>query len=167
MSEILSEWRDKDSQQRTVADALEHEFFAFLAKLKEAELSPELLKALFVTFNQGLHDHERNLIPGIYPHSIQIHTLARGAAAKGFDRELTKVMDNIADENTDPKKERTITLKIGIKSNKDRTVADMSVSAKSSLAAQEAARSILLIDVTAEGANARERSSVSGQKTLL
>lgn len=167
MSEILSEWRNKDGQQRTVADALEAEFFAFLAKLKEAELSPELLKALFVTFNQGLHDHERNLIPGIYPHSVQIHTLARGTAAAAFEREFGRVMDNIGDEATDAKKERKITLTIAIKPNSDRNVADVKVAAKSSLAPQEETRSILLLDVTAEGVNARERSSVSEQKSLL
>ena len=167
MSEVLAEWRQKGDESKAVADALEAEFFAFLAKLKEAELSPELLKALFVTFNQGLHDYERNLIPGIYPHSVQLHTLARGTAAAAFEREFSRVMDNIGDEATDAKKERKITLTIAIKPNGDRNVADVKVAAKSSLAPQEETRSILLLDVTAEGVNARERSSVSDQKTLL
>ena len=167
MSELLSEWRDKDGQQRVVADALEAEFFKFLAKLKEAELSPEILRALFVAFNQGLHDHERELIPGIYPHSVQLHTLARGTAAAAFNREFAKVMDNIGDENTEAKKERKITLTVAIKPNSDRNLADVNVSAKSSLAPQVPTRSILLMDATAEGMNARERSSMSDQKSLF
>jgi hypothetical protein len=60
--------------------------------------------------------------------------IGRGAAVEKFDIELQKVLDNIQDVNTDPKKARTVTLKFTIKPDEDRGVGKYTIDADCKLA---------------------------------
>jgi len=64
----------------------------------------------------------------------ELDSLARGALNERFNEELDKVLANIYDPNTDPKKERSVTLVIKIKPNDRRSQATLTLSAKCALA---------------------------------
>ncbi len=51
---------------------------------------------------------------------VTLVTLANGAAMEIFDSELSKVVENILDPNTDPKAVREVTLKVRIKPDASR-----------------------------------------------
>jgi hypothetical protein len=65
---------------------------------------------------------------------IDLTTIGHGAAVELFDAELKKVLDNIADFNTDPETVREITLKVTFEPTEDRRAAAVSVQVKSKLA---------------------------------
>lgn len=58
---------------------------------------------------------------------VSLKTLGSGAAIERFDVELQKVLENIADPNTDPKKVREVTLKMKIFPNEERSYAVMEI----------------------------------------
>lgn len=60
--------------------------------------------------------------------------MAKGAIQERVDYEVTKVIDNILDANTDPKAKRKITLTIEMKPDENRQFISLSASAKSTLA---------------------------------
>jgi len=65
---------------------------------------------------------------------LDIRNLARGAAMEQFEAELDKVLANVLDPNTDYKKERKVTLSIGIKPNdEERESVTVTCTAKSTL----------------------------------
>jgi hypothetical protein len=60
--------------------------------------------------------------------------MARGAIQERVDYEVTKVINNILDANTDPKAKRKITLTIEMKPDENRQFISLSAIAKSTLA---------------------------------
>lgn len=72
---------------------------------------------------------------------ISLETLNGGQIVALFDRELEKILENIADENTPPKKARSIKIEIKITPEEDRGSAVISISAQSSLAAVKPSKS--------------------------
>lgn len=60
--------------------------------------------------------------------------MAKGAIQERVDYEVTKVIDNILDVNTDAKCKRKITLTIEMKPDENRQFISLSASAKSTLA---------------------------------
>ena len=64
--------------------------------------------------------------------------IGRGAAVERFDMELQKVLDNIQDPNTDPKKARSVVLKFTITPDEDRGVGKYAIDAQAKLAPIEA-----------------------------
>lgn len=60
--------------------------------------------------------------------------MAKGAIQERVDYEVTKVIDNILDVNTDAKTKRKITLTIELKPDENRQFISLSASAKSTLA---------------------------------
>ncbi len=58
--------------------------------------------------------------------------MAQGAVVERIDYEMSRMIDNIIDPNTDPKKKRTLTIKIDITPDAERQNlrTDISVSAK-------------------------------------
>lgn len=66
--------------------------------------------------------------------TLDINNFAKGAAVELFERELTQVMENIADENTKAETARTITLTFTLKPDIDREQAALTVESKSKLA---------------------------------
>lgn len=65
---------------------------------------------------------------------IRLDTIAGGAAMDRFDEELSKVLANIADPNTNPEKLRSITIKITMRPNKVRDAGEVVVSSEAKLA---------------------------------
>lgn len=64
---------------------------------------------------------------------LTLDNIGEGVAGELFQRELDKVLDNILDINTDPKKVRSITLKITIRPNEDRNLGNIYVEAASNI----------------------------------
>lgn len=64
---------------------------------------------------------------------VTLETLGGGALAELFAEELTRVLANIADPNTDTSK-RVITVSVSFKPNRDRDAADVSLACSSKLA---------------------------------
>lgn len=71
---------------------------------------------------------------------VDLTTLAGGAANELFGRELDNALRNIMDVNTPPKAKRTITLKVEIVPDEDRTLGEVTVSAATKFPAVNAAR---------------------------
>lgn len=65
---------------------------------------------------------------------ISIETIGGGVIPERFDRELRRVLKNIADPNTHPKAKREITVKVTIKPSESREIASMTVSCSSKIA---------------------------------
>lgn len=66
--------------------------------------------------------------------SMSLKSLGQGAAVELFDVEMQKALENIVDPNTDPKKARTITLKVTMKPDEEREYASITVQVSSTLA---------------------------------
>lgn len=65
---------------------------------------------------------------------LKLDNIANGAAAELFDRELSKVMENIHDSNTDGKVKRSITLTVSIMPDANKEGANITLHAASKLA---------------------------------
>ncbi len=65
---------------------------------------------------------------------VSLPTIAGGAAVELFDEELRKVLANISDVNTDPRKARTITLRVKFVPNDTRDLASVVVASEVKLA---------------------------------
>lgn len=57
--------------------------------------------------------------------NVTLESLNQGAALERFNLALQDVLDNIQDPNTDPKKARTVTLKVTFKPDGDRGIANL------------------------------------------
>lgn len=66
---------------------------------------------------------------------LSIPTLANGALNERLNEEIGKVIANISDPNTPAEKARAITMKMTIKPNKQRNMADVFVATSSTLCA--------------------------------
>jgi len=60
--------------------------------------------------------------------------MAKGAIQERVDYEVSKVIDNILDANTDPTAKRKVTLTVEMKPDEDRQVVKITATAKSTLA---------------------------------
>lgn len=82
---------------------------------------------------------------------IDLNTFADGALAERFHQEFERVMENMADLNTDPKKARKIVLTLSFAGDKKRDVWNCQVQATSKLASTEAVESKILLDMDQHG----------------
>lgn len=64
---------------------------------------------------------------------LNVSTLSGGALVERIQDEISKAIANITDPNTPPKKPRTITMKMVIKPNEHRNMAEVSVTTSSTL----------------------------------
>lgn len=76
---------------------------------------------------------------------VSLQNMARGAVLERFDRELSKVIRNILDPNTDAKAVRKIKLEVVFKPSEDRENADVFVKTSSSEAPPKAIASRIYI----------------------
>lgn len=65
---------------------------------------------------------------------VTLETIGGGAARERFAEEWDKVLENIADPNTDPEKKRTITIEVTVFPNKARDAADVTIASSRKLA---------------------------------
>lgn len=96
---------------------------------------------------------------------IDLNTFANGALAEKVNIELQKVLENIADPNTDHKKARKVTVTMTLKANERRNLANVLVDAKSALSPSVGVESELIIDFTPDGSitGAELKSGIPGQ----
>ena len=65
---------------------------------------------------------------------ISLADLAEGAVEERFNQELSRVLANIADPNTDPKKARKVTVTVTLKADENRDIVSTTIDAKSTVA---------------------------------
>ncbi|MEK4026322.1 replication terminator protein [Sporosarcina sp. FSL W7-1283] len=83
--------------------------------------------------------------------NIELNKFIGGAVQEKFNVELQRVLDNIADPNTDFKKARKVTLTVSLKPNEKRNLADIKVETKSTIAPPEPIGTEILIGMSNDG----------------
>lgn len=78
-------------------------------------------------------------------------TLAGGGVEEKLQYALDEVAANIADPNTDAKKTRKVTMTLTLKPNEQRSIANLEVDVKTSLAAPVGISTTLMIDRDEKG----------------
>ncbi|PEJ46938.1 replication terminator protein [Bacillus sp. AFS002410] len=96
---------------------------------------------------------------------IDLQSFADGAVAERFNQELLKVLGNIADPNTDAKKARKLTITVTLKADEQRDIAQVSIEAKTTLAAAKPVETKIVMDYDGNGqvTGAELKSGVKGQ----
>lgn len=96
---------------------------------------------------------------------IDLNTFAEGALAERVNVELQKILENIADPNTDANKVRSLTVKLTFKADDKRDVIKSTVVAKSTLAPARDIESKLIMDLDNYGniTGAELKSGIKGQ----
>ena len=95
---------------------------------------------------------------------VSLSTINQGHVVDLFEEAMRKVMENIADENTPPTKERVITIKISVKPNEEREHAVTRVGVTTTLAPVKPSESIVLFSY--DGSTARAYVSNPKQEEL-
>jgi len=80
-----------------------------------------------------------------------LEQLAMGAVMEAFDYELQNVVENILDPNTEAKAKREITIKLKVKPNEHRNMADVEAHTASKLAPARPIETTLLFDRDKQG----------------
>jgi uncharacterized protein YuzE len=98
-------------------------------------------------------------------HNIDLSSFAEGAVAERFNQELHKVLSNISDPNTDPKKARSVTITVTLKADEQRDIANVSIQAKSTIAPARNIETKIVMDRDQRGnvVGAELKSGVKGQ----
>lgn len=78
---------------------------------------------------------------------VSLNEFANGALAARFNEELQKVLENIADPNTEPHKNRKITVEVTLAGDENREIIDVLVVAKSKLLHAKHASTKLIMGV--------------------
>lgn len=96
---------------------------------------------------------------------IDLNSFAGGALSERLNTDLQKVLENIADPNTDGKKKRKLTLTITFNADESRDVVITNVVSKLTLAPAHAIEAKLLMDLDGKGkvTGAELKSGVKGQ----
>ncbi|AFG37649.1 hypothetical protein [Spirochaeta africana] len=76
---------------------------------------------------------------------VTLQTINNGAILDLFSEELDALLENIADDNTDAEKARSITIKVTVKPTKDRAMAETKVEVNSKLAPLKPHESFVLL----------------------
>ncbi|QOY37067.1 replication terminator protein [Anaerobacillus isosaccharinicus] len=99
------------------------------------------------------------------PKIVDLNSLANGAVAERINMELQKILENINDPNTDPKKARKLTVSLTIKGDENRDLATVTVQAKSTFAPAKDVETIIVMDYDSKGqVTGKElKSGVKGQ----
>ena len=82
---------------------------------------------------------------------IDLSNLANGAVAERFNMELQKVLENIADPNTEAKKARKLTLTLTIKADDQRDIAAVAIETKSTIVPAKGVETKFVIDKDGKG----------------
>jgi uncharacterized protein YuzE len=99
---------------------------------------------------------------------INLADFAEGAVAERFNIELRKVLENIADPNTDPKKKRKVVLTITLAADEQRDIAQVSIQAKTTLVPAKDIETKIILDYDNKGnvTGAELKSGVKGQSYI-
>ncbi|MGR6342557.1 replication terminator protein [Priestia megaterium] len=95
---------------------------------------------------------------------IDLNQFAKGKLAEQLNDEIQRVIENIADMNTDENKARKISVTLTFKSDRERKVLNVAVQTKSTLAPPKEIDSKLVLNYDNEDISAAElQSGVPGQ----
>ncbi|WP_366160604.1 replication terminator protein [Bacillus infantis] len=96
---------------------------------------------------------------------VDLNTFAGGSVQERVNLELQKVLANIADPNTDPKKVRKVTLTLSLAGDDQRNLAAVKVQAKTTLAPAKEIEAKIIMDLDSKGkvTGAELKSGVKGQ----
>lgn len=96
---------------------------------------------------------------------IDLNEFAGGALAERFNQELQKVLNNIDDRNTDPKKARSVNVVVTFKGDEKRDVVNVEVKASSKLEPAIGIATKIMLDRDGAGrvTGAELKSGVPGQ----
>lgn len=99
---------------------------------------------------------------------IDLNTFASGELAHKVNKEVQKVLQNIADPNTEPKTKRKIAINITLQGDEQRDIIGASVTVKSTLAPEKDVESKIMLDYDDKGkaTGAELKSGVKGQTYL-
>jgi len=99
---------------------------------------------------------------------INLSNLANGSVAERIDTELTRVLENMADPNTDPKKARKLTVIVTLKGNENRDIADVSIQTKSTIVPAKDVETKFILDRDNSGrvVGAELKSGQKGQNYI-
>ena len=99
---------------------------------------------------------------------LNLAEMAQGAFMEQYDKEVVKVLENIADPNTDPKKARKITLTATLKADENRDVVIFEVQSKAFLVPSKPLSTKIIIDHDKDGSvvGAELKSGQKGQLFL-
>lgn len=97
--------------------------------------------------------------------NLNLAEMAEGAFLEQFHCELAKVLANIDDPNTDPKKVRKITLTATLKADEERDIVNFEVQSKASLVAAKPLATKVMLDKDSSGkvVGAELKSGQKGQ----
>jgi hypothetical protein len=82
---------------------------------------------------------------------INLNQFAEGALAERVNIEMKKLLENIADPNTDANKVRKLTVVISLKADDQRDIAGASIQTKVALAPAKSIESKILLDLDSSG----------------
>ena len=94
---------------------------------------------------------------------INLQDLAGGSVSERIDIELQKVLENIADPNTDAKKARKLQIVLTFKADEERDIANLSIQVKPTLIPAKQTETKILLDYDENG-KATGAELKSGQK---
>jgi hypothetical protein len=99
---------------------------------------------------------------------INLSSFADGAVAERFNAELQKILENIADPNTDAAKVRKLTLTLSFKADEKRDIVVTSVQAKSALSPAKHIETKIVMDLDNRGnvTGAELKSGIKGQSYI-
>lgn len=97
--------------------------------------------------------------------NINLNSFAEGALKAQFNIELQRILENIADPNTDPKAKRKLTIQVALFGDESRDVVFTNVVAKSQLAPGREVEAKLFMDTDLQGnvTGAELKSGILGQ----
>ncbi|QHQ75079.1 replication terminator protein [Bacillus pumilus] len=97
--------------------------------------------------------------------NINLNSFAEGALKEQFNIELQRILENIADPNTDPKAKRKLTIQVALYGDESRDVVFTNVVAKSQLAPAREVEAKLFMDTDLQGnvSGAELKSGILGQ----
>ncbi|SFL39534.1 hypothetical protein SAMN04487943_101335 [Gracilibacillus orientalis] len=96
---------------------------------------------------------------------VDLNDLANGAVAEHFNYELQKLLENIADPNTDHKVKRKLQMNLTLETNEERELANCTIQVKSTPAPRKNVGSVIIIDRDEKGktVGAELKSGIKGQ----
>ena len=83
--------------------------------------------------------------------NFDISEIADGGVQVKLTRALQQVAQNVMDPNTDPKKKRSVTLKINVTPDKKRNAASITAEVKTNLAPEEGVETTMLLGRDGQG----------------
>ena len=99
---------------------------------------------------------------------FDLNQLSGGAFSEKINKSIGRVLDNIADPNTDFKPKRKVTIDLTFQANEDRDFTEVLISTKEKLAPEKTAETRFIIDRNSDGQviGGEFKKQVPGQRVM-